>query len=656
MITNALSVDVEEYYHAGIFRRGTAGLTDRQFESRVEQSLDDLLELFSDNCVKATFFVLGEIAAHHPGSVRKIAAEGHEVACHGDCHEDVYRQSPHEFRQDLRQAKQRIEDAVGASVLGYRAPNFSIGRAQAWAYQILLEEGFRYDSSTFPIVHDRYGYHRAPRFPFEIWRDGPERLVEFPIGTVRIFGWNVPIGGGGYFRLAPFSVTRLGIARVNAIERRPVMFYLHPWEIDPDQPRPGMSPRHAFRHYVGMKSQAEKLGRLFRRFHFATAHDVLRDWIPADEVVEPPSRPYPVERRPRIAVRRNANAVVHVTRLRPEVLPTWPRVSSPCAPPHLAHAVEWASVIRQAYGHMPLYLSAEDESGGRGFLPAVVVRRPFFGSVVTSMPFLDGGGPCVSSPDLESALIVRLVQEAKRVGARLVEVRSSHRLPIEAVPMEHKVNLVLPLMSSPDAMFARIDRAARSQIRKAERSGLSIDVGGREHLDAFFTVFAARMHELGSPVHAKNFFEAIFEHFADRARIVLATKGTTPVGALIALATEDVVTVPWASSLRDYAALCPNMLLYWETILAASREGFQRFDFGRSTRDSGTYRFKHQWGAEECPIYWYSLPVAGQRQEAIDTSHAEKDGTGELAVQIWRSLPLGVTRQLGPHVRKYLTQ
>jgi FemAB-related protein (PEP-CTERM system-associated) len=657
MIANALSVDVEEYYHAGIFRRGTAGFTARQFESRVQQSLDDLLELFRDNAVKATFFVLGEIAAHHPGSVRKIAAEGHEIGCHSDCHEDVYRQTPEEFRQDLRQAKQRIEDAIGAPVIGYRAPNFSIGRAQCWAYQILLEEGFRYDSSTYPIVHDRYGHHRAPRFPFEIWRDGSERLVEFPIGTVRLLGWNMPIGGGGYFRLAPFSITRMGISRVNAVEHRPVMFYLHPWEIDPGQPRPVMALRHAFRHYVGVRRQAEKLGRLFKRFHFASARDVLREWIPSDEKTISLLRPQLVDRTPRVArLPRTSGTLVHVTRLAPDAMSAWPRLSASLATPHLAHAVEWAAVIRDGYGHTPLYLAAEDESGQRGLLPAVIVRRPLLGTVVASMPFLDGGGPCAASPELESALLARLVQEARRLGARLVEVRSSRQLPIDTAPREHKVNLVLPLAPGLDAVFAGIDRAARSQIRKAERSGLSIEVGGAELLDAFCAIYATRMHELGSPMHARRFFAAIFAHFGDRARLMLARTGTTPVGALVALATEHTVTVPWASSLRDYAALCPNMLLYWEAIRAASRDGFARFDFGRSTKHSGTYRFKRQWGAVEEPIYWYSVPVTAHRDEPIESPSSENTGAGELGVQLWRYLPLGVTRQLGPHVRKYLTQ
>jgi len=275
MIANALSVDVEEYYHAAIFRRGTQAIPLSSFESRVEQNVDQLLALMKEHYAKATFFVLGEVAAQHPAAVRRIAAEGHEVACHSDRHVDVYRQSPSEFRDDIRTAKKRIEDVIGQPVIGYRAPNFSIKKGQIWAFQTLLEEGFRYDSSVYPIVHDRYGDWNAPRFPYEIWRNGSAHLVEFPIGTARVFGWNMPIGGGGYFRLAPYSLTRLGFHRVNSGERRPVMFYLPPWELDPDQPRPPMPWRDSFRHYVGVKKQVTKLSYLLARFHFSTVRDVL---------------------------------------------------------------------------------------------------------------------------------------------------------------------------------------------------------------------------------------------------------------------------------------------------------------------------------------------------------------------------------------------
>jgi polysaccharide deacetylase family protein (PEP-CTERM system associated) len=293
---NALTVDVEEYYHAAIFRTGARSAPGVAFESRVERSMDRLLDMLAAHRARGTFFVLGEVAEAHPAVVRRIAAEGHEVACHGDRHEDVYRQSPNEFRADLRRARGRIEQAVSAPVVGYRAPNFSIGRAQGWAYEILLEEGFRYDSSTYPILHDRYGQPSAPRFPYEIWRDGSSALVEFPIGTARVCGVNLPIGGGGYFRLSPFAAIRLGIERVNTQDRRPVMFYLHPWELDPGQPRPDMAWHHRFRHYVGVAGHAAKLERLLVHFRFGTALEALEvcvqpAWVPslpAPAIATPP--------------------------------------------------------------------------------------------------------------------------------------------------------------------------------------------------------------------------------------------------------------------------------------------------------------------------------------------------------------------------------
>jgi len=276
MITNALTVDVEEYYHAAVFRRGTAGRCTPVLESRVERNVDRLLALMSDRRARATFFVLGEVAALHPEMVRTIAREGHEIGSHGDRHENVDLQTPEQFRADVRRAKARIEDAIGAPVVGYRAPNFSIGRGQSWAYRILLEEGFRYDSSTHPILHDRYGQPGAPRFPYEVCRDGSDSLLEFPIGTARALGVNLPIGGGGYFRLSPLALTRLGFEHVNFVERRPVMFYVHPWEMDPGQPRPPMAWRRRFRLYVGVESQAAKLAALLDRFQFDTAREVLQ--------------------------------------------------------------------------------------------------------------------------------------------------------------------------------------------------------------------------------------------------------------------------------------------------------------------------------------------------------------------------------------------
>jgi polysaccharide deacetylase family protein (PEP-CTERM system associated) len=274
-VVNALSVDVEEYYHALVFQAAVRGRTTGSFESRVSLSTERVLNLLATHEVKATFFILGEVASDHPGIVRAIVQGNHEIACHGYHHIPVCEQSAEAFRTGIRRAKAVLEDIVGQPVVGYRAPNFSIGRSETWAYEILAEEGFRYDSSVYPILHDRYGDRSAPRFPYEIWRNGHRNLVEFPIGTIRCFGMNLPIGGGGYFRLLPEGRIKSAIRRVNAVERKPIMFYFHPWELDPEQPRPSMAWRHQFRHYVGMRRQETKLARLLQNVPFGTVRDVL---------------------------------------------------------------------------------------------------------------------------------------------------------------------------------------------------------------------------------------------------------------------------------------------------------------------------------------------------------------------------------------------
>jgi len=267
-------VDVEEYFHAKVFQEGTNGAR-TGLESRVEASTERVLALLASSGARATFFVLGQVAADHPNLIRKIAGEQHEIACHGDRHELVSHQTPSEFRTDVRRAKALLEDITGESVIGYRAPNFSIGRAQAWAYDILMAEGFRYDSSIYPIRHDSYGDHDAPRFQHVILRTGNARLIEFPIGTTRLLGMNLPIGGGGYFRLLPMALTRAGIRRVNTGEHQPVLFYFHPWELDPDQPRPAMPWRNRVRLYIGLAREERKLVRLLRDIKFTTIRDVL---------------------------------------------------------------------------------------------------------------------------------------------------------------------------------------------------------------------------------------------------------------------------------------------------------------------------------------------------------------------------------------------
>jgi FemAB-related protein (PEP-CTERM system-associated) len=317
----------------------------------------------------------------------------------------------------------------------------------------------------------------------------------------------------------------------------------------------------------------------------------------------------------------------------------------------LAHAPEWYAVIRRAYGHDPLYYAGEDAQGQRGLLPAFVVRRPLFGTVVTSMPFLDGGGPMTSSPVLAGQLLDHLIAAAGRLGARDVEIRCTTRLAVPVQPAQHKVLLVLDLPADPDRMWRQLDKDVRNQVRRAERCGLSVVAGRIEHVSDFYSVLAARMRDLGSPLHAFAFIRAAAEAFGDRARIVLVRRGATTVGGLMAIAFGDALVVPWAACLKEYFPLRPNMLLYWETIRFACAEGFRRFDFGRSTIRSGTYYFKRQWGAEEQPLFWYTIPV-----RACARPPGTLPGASDAIARLWRRLPIAVTRRLGPPIRKYLTE
>jgi FemAB-related protein (PEP-CTERM system-associated) len=330
----------------------------------------------------------------------------------------------------------------------------------------------------------------------------------------------------------------------------------------------------------------------------------------------------------------------------------WDDVVRHSAAAHLAGASAWYATIQRAYGHLPLYLYAEDGPESPMVLPAFLVRRPLLGVVVTSMPFLDAGGPCGGSGRLADTLIDHLIAEAQRQGANQVELRctSPINLPLEA--SLQKVSLVLPLPSDADRLWRGLDPKVRNQIRKAERSGLTVEVGGIELLDEFYRVFAINMRDLGSPVHAKKFFHAILESFGESARVVLVKKNAVALGGLISLVFKDTMYVPWASSLREYASLCPNMLLYWDTLRRACNGGLSCFDFGRSTRGSGTYRFKRQWRAEELQLFWYTLPLGGHQTRTISPD----DGKGLLARRLWSRLPVGISRVLGPRIRRYLTQ
>ncbi len=268
-IVNALTFDIEDYFQVTAFDRLVPRTAWTSRESRVCASTDRLLTLLDDVQVKATFFVLGWVAEHHPTLVARIAAAGHEIASHGYGHRLVYELTPAEFREDLRRSRTAIESAAGQVVLGYRAPSYSITEKSLWALDVLIEEGFAYDASIFPIHHDRYGIPDAPRHPYRIER-AAGTIWEMPPSTVRCFGTNLPVAGGGYFRILPYGWTRWGIARLNAREERPAVFYLHPWEIDPEQPRLGARGLSRFRHYRNLRETEPRLRRLLADFRFDT--------------------------------------------------------------------------------------------------------------------------------------------------------------------------------------------------------------------------------------------------------------------------------------------------------------------------------------------------------------------------------------------------
>ncbi len=267
-IVNAMTVDVEYYCHV----TGFAGLVRPEdwprFESRVEANTGKLLEIFATHKVSATFFMLGWIAERHGRLVKAIHGAGHEIACHGYSHGLVYQLTPEDFRKDVRRAKKLLEDVAGTPVDGYRAPSFSIVKSSLWALDILAEEGFQYDSSIFPIRHDRYGVPDAHRFPHRCQTRNGNGLAEFPISTSRVWGVNLPVGGGGYFRLLPYALTRWSIQRLNNREQRPAVVYIHPWELDPAQPRVPGPLLGRFRHYVNLHTTERKVHRLLHDFSF----------------------------------------------------------------------------------------------------------------------------------------------------------------------------------------------------------------------------------------------------------------------------------------------------------------------------------------------------------------------------------------------------
>jgi polysaccharide deacetylase family protein (PEP-CTERM system associated) len=289
-IVNAMTVDVEDYFHVAALAKSIDRARWDDMEYRVEANTRRLLNLFELSNIKATFFVLGWVARRSPELIKEIHRRGHEVASHGMSHKLVFNQTPEEFFTETRDSKTMLEDIIGERVEGYRASTYSITRRSLWALDTLCDLGFVYDSSIFPIKHDVYGIPDAPQSPARIRAPNGKTIVEFPMSTSKLMGIRIPVSGGGYFRLLPYAVTRAGLEKLNQAGR-PFVFYLHPWEVDPGQPRIKTSALSTFRHYTNLSRCETRLKTLISQFQFSTMKSVLENLklVGTHEPVEVPA-------------------------------------------------------------------------------------------------------------------------------------------------------------------------------------------------------------------------------------------------------------------------------------------------------------------------------------------------------------------------------
>jgi FemAB-related protein (PEP-CTERM system-associated) len=310
------------------------------------------------------------------------------------------------------------------------------------------------------------------------------------------------------------------------------------------------------------------------------------------------------------------------------------------------HDPRWLTVFERAFGHRSRYLAAESGGAIVGVLPVVFFNSRLFGRRAVSLPFVNYGGIVADRPEAAASLLDAAVAEARAHGSTHVELRHTEQVFSNLAAKRHKVAMRLPLPVGGDALWAQLDRKVRNQVRKAEKSGLDARIGGAELLPAFYTVFARNMRDLGTPVYSSRFFAEVFAAFPDRARVFVISHQGQPVAASIVHWQGGMIEVPWASALREFNPLCPNVLLYWEMLRFAVEQGFARFDFGRSTPGEGTFHFKRQWGAVPQELVWEYWTEAGHAVPDL----SPKNPKFSLAIRAWQRLPVGVATALGPHI------
>ena len=315
----------------------------------------------------------------------------------------------------------------------------------------------------------------------------------------------------------------------------------------------------------------------------------------------------------------------------------------------LYHHIGWKDAIEGAYGHRAPYLIARTDGRVTGILPLVAVRSRLFGASLSSLPFVDFAGAAALDDASRDALVTKAVELAGSLRVRYLELRQTTPVSATLPTATHKVLMTLTLPENEDAMWSALSSERRNRVRRAQKAGLVVEVGDAAVLPRFYDIWTRNMRDLGSPPHSREFFAAVMRHFGSNAAILLVRHGDTYIGAALALHWNRTFSVPWVSSLREHFQLYPNNVLYWEAIRLAIAKRLAVFDFGRSTRGSGTYEFKQRWGAQERPLSWQFVPIRGS------VPALEADSGKQLAVRMWKHMPLAVTRLVGPALRKSIT-
>jgi FemAB-related protein (PEP-CTERM system-associated) len=321
------------------------------------------------------------------------------------------------------------------------------------------------------------------------------------------------------------------------------------------------------------------------------------------------------------------------------------------------HLFAWKLAIEKAYCHKTYYLLAEENGKVTGILPLVCMKLPFIQGALVSLPFCDVGDVLAEEEGIREELIREAITLAGRLKIRYIELRGHYRrssfqyidLPVNT--QSHKVRMMMDLPGSSEMLWEGFRAKLRSQIRKAEKNGLRFEWGGSEDINGYYAVFSRNMRDLGSPVHSKEWFDVILRHYDKNVRMGLVYQHKQLIGAGFMLSANKTVSIPWASTLLEYNKLSPNMMLYWKFLKYAADSGFTKFDFGRSTPDEGTYRFKEQWGAEPVPLYWSFISI-----DCTETRPKASAGSARnTAARLWQKLPLGVANFIGPVIRKHIS-